>query len=367
MSRSRTGSLKLRAGGFHLRVTSDVDGKTKREWYDLDTFDPKVAEAKRARLVEALARGQGPSRQEVAGVGTVEDFGTAWLKERKALGVVSARDEDNNLTRHVYAIVLEDKRRFGDVKVTDVRPPQIRTVLMAAVAEGLAKGTVKHIRAVMNRLFGAAWQNEVIPENPVLKAKLPKMREVKKERVVLTDEEIVQFVSFAKVDHELRVVSICARCEGGMRTGDINTWDWTMIARPSFATCVVPRSKTETPQEMAIPEPLRPVLRAWWEQHGSPASGPVFPARRGKNAGGFKAKRGISYAKRLRTALLRADVKRHVCARPAAEGEGSLLPGARVGPDLQGDRVHAAGRLSLVPAGVQLGAGPGRRQLCSTR
>jgi integrase len=68
---------------------------------------------------------------------------------------------------------------------------------------------------------------------------------------------------------------------------------------------------------MAIPELLRPVLRSWWEQHGSPASGRVFPARRGKNAGGFKAKRGISYAKRLRKALFRAEIERHVCTRPA--------------------------------------------------
>ena len=68
---------------------------------------------------------------------------------------------------------------------------------------------------------------------------------------------------------------------------------------------------------MGIPEVLRPVLRAWWEKHGSPTSGPVFPARRGKNEGGFKATRGISYAKRLRTGLFRAGIKRHVCTRPA--------------------------------------------------
>ena len=160
----------------------------------------------------------------------------------------------------------------------------------------------------------------------MLNAKLPTMREVKRERFVLTNEEIVRLVSFEEVDHELRVVSRCARCEGGMRTGDINTWDWTMVAPPSFATCVVPRSKTETPQEMAIPEPFRPVLRTWWEPHRSPASGPAFAARRRENASRFEAKHGISNPKRLRTALFRAEVERHVGTPPGKGSGGAFSP-----------------------------------------
>ena len=131
---------------------------------------------------------------------------------------MAAPGEENNLKRYVYAVVLEDKRRFGDLKVTDVRPPQIRAVLMSAVAAGLAKGTVKHIRAAMNRLFGSAWQNELIPENPVLKVKLPKMRELKKARVVLTDQERAWWEKW--ITHERSHLPREARQERGRIQGD---------------------------------------------------------------------------------------------------------------------------------------------------
>jgi hypothetical protein len=95
-----------------------------------------------------------------------------------------------------------------------------------------------------------------------------------------------------------------------MRTGDLNAWDWTMLDLVGFTTCTVLRTKTKTPQVLEVPEVLRPFVRAWWERAGRPISGPVFPVRKGPNAGEFKAKRGISYADRLRRDLFRAGVTR---------------------------------------------------------
>jgi len=145
---------------------------------------------------------------------------------------------------------------------------------------------------------------------------LPAIREVRKERVILADQEIERFLGEPSVDLELRVLSLTARTEGGMRTGDLNAWDWTMLDLVHFEQCTPPRAKTGTPQVLAIPPVLRPILRAWWVEHGSPTSGPVFPSRRGKRKGDFKGKRGASYARRLRLALLRAGVRRHDCTRP---------------------------------------------------
>jgi integrase len=106
------------------------------------------------------------------------------------------------------------------------------------------------------------------------------------------------------------MASLVARCEGGMRTGDVLRWDWSMIDRVHFAECTVPRAKTAAPQILDIPDALAPFLRAWWQRAGRPESGPVFPCRHGRRAGEFKRAKGYTFAKRLRRALFTAGVHR---------------------------------------------------------
>jgi hypothetical protein len=103
-----------------------------------------------------------------------------------------------------------------------------------------------------------------------------------------------------------------------MRTSDVNRWDWQQIDLVHFAHVVVPRTKTEEPQDIAVPEDMRPILFDWWDRAGRPSSGPVFPARRGDNAGGFKAERGVSYANRLRRECIRAGLTRPELYRDTA-------------------------------------------------
>jgi hypothetical protein len=66
-----------------------------------------------------------------------------------------------------------------------------------------------------------------------------------------------------------------------------------------------------------VPEPVRPLILAWWRAHGSPEAGPVFPVRQGKRAGKAKSLRN-SYATKLRECLCLAGITRHKCSRPAA-------------------------------------------------
>ena len=154
------------------------------------------------------------------------------------------------------------------------------------------------------------------------RAAVPKLREVRKERAILTDAEFARFIACPAVDLELRMLGLVARCEGGMRTGDLHQWDWTMIDRVHFAECVIPRAKTKTPQALAIPDALAPFLRARWERAGKPESGPVFPVRVGKRAG--EAKRPLnSYAKRLRRELFRAGIVRVPPIRVPATSKGT--------------------------------------------
>ncbi len=323
MTRARTGTLipPDKDGLWKARVTkTHEDGTVSRPLYSLGTTDKTIARRKLAQLVAALAKARGGPETDGAPVitPTVQEYAAGWLEHRKAQGVVAVADERRNLERHILP-------SLGHLRLGDVRSADIRAVLEEMLlkprqrpkrhgdsnrAASYSQQTLTHVRGVMHRLFDAAWRAEILESNPVSRVRTPRVREVRKERVILTDAEFERLVACAEVDLELRMASIVARCEGGMRTGDLLQWDWGMINRAAFAECVVPRSKTGTPQVLAIPPVLSPFLRAWWERAGCPETGAVFPARRGKRAGDFKRMNGYTFATRLRAGLFRAGVWR---------------------------------------------------------
>lgn len=308
MPRAKTGTLVAPGvnGLWRARVTKvHADGTTTRPLYSLGTTDKALAKRKLARLVASVDA--GADVHDVAdatnAIEGVKEYAEAWLAKRKAQGLASVSDERGWLTRHVFDSI-------GKLPICDVRPSHVRSILDEALGRGLRRNSLANLRGVLHRLFRAAQEDERIDHNPVAAVRVPKTREVRKERAILTDEEFAKFVACATVDLELRMLALVARCEGGMRSGDLKRWDWAQIDRTHFAECTVPRAKTGTPQVLAVPDLLAPFLRAWWERAGSPASGPVFPGRRGKRAGEFRAARGPGFARQLRRDLFRAGVAR---------------------------------------------------------
>jgi integrase len=319
MPKSRTGTLLPPGvdGIWRARVTkTNADGSTTRPLYSLGTTDKSLARRKLARLVSLVESGADllDAAEASNAPERVKDYADAWLAKREAQGIVMAADERRNVERHVLP-------EIGHLPLCDVRPSHVRAILEGVAASTYTKGirqpsdkpyrreTVTKVRGAMHRLFRAAQEDDLIEHNPVAPVRTPKTREVKKERAILTDDEFSRFVACPAVDLELRMLSLVARCEGGMRTGDLHKWDWTMIDRLHFEQCTIPRSKSGAPQVLAIPPALAPFLRAWWERADEPESGPVFPARAGKRVGQQKRPEN-SYAKRLRNALFRAGIVR---------------------------------------------------------
>ncbi len=319
MARARTGTLVPPGadGIWRARVTkTKADGTTWRPLYSLGTTDKALAKRKLARVNELLARGIDPfDAAEAAGAPErVGEFADAWFAKRTAQGVGMAKKEWGDL--QTYALDA-----IGRLPLCDVRPAHVRRILDDVVELGRSRATVRHVRGALRRLFAAAVSDELIEHNPVDAVRMPRMREVQKERVILSDEEFAIFIACPVVDLELRMLALVARCEGGMRTGDLHRWDWTMIDRARFAECFIPRAKTGRPQALAIPPVLAPFLRAWWERAGKPTGGPVFPVRAGKRAGEEK-KPLNSYAKRLRRELFVAGVMRADPIDVPATGRG---------------------------------------------
>jgi integrase len=307
MPRARTGTLIPPGadGLWRARITKTLpDGTSDRPLYALGTSDKALARRKLARLVASTERGEDilDAQGSSSASERVRDYADAWLVKREAQGVGMAKKERRSL--ELYAL-----EAIGRLPLGDVRASHVRSILDDAASQGRKRATVAHVRGALHRLFAAALADESIEQNPVTAVRMPRMREVRKERAILTDVEFAAFVGCSDVDLELRMLALVARCEGGMRTGDLHRWDWTQLDRVHFAECIIPRAKTGLPQVLAIPPALAPFLRAWWERAGSPESGPVFPTRRGTRAG--QAKRPLnSYAKRLRRELVRAGVRR---------------------------------------------------------
>ncbi len=317
MPRARTGTIVPPGadGLWRARVTKDHPGGTKtRPLYSLGTTDKALARRKLARLNELIASGRDPhdAATEVGTAESVKDYAEAWHAKREAQGIVMARHEWRYLEKHALPAI-------GNLPMCDVRAAHVRAVLddlatktyrrQGGPERRYRRQTIAHVRAAMHRLFDAAWRAETIESNPVARVRAPEVREVGKERLILTDGEFSAFVACAKVDLELRMLSLVARCEGGMRAGDLNRWDWTQIDRVHFAECIIPREKTGTPQALAIPDVLAPFVRAWWERAGKPESGPVFPVRQGPRAGECRATSG-GFAARLRRDLFHAGIYR---------------------------------------------------------
>ncbi len=321
MPRARTGNLELRGGVWHVRVTVTRKGRSVRDRYNLDTTDHAVAERRKAQLLRDLAAGR--SVDEASARASAPDTVAAYAE---SIGDRLTEADHANLRVHVLGTL-------GALALADVKPAHVKAVRDKVLASKVRRGTgardgsaaeargggklkrrtVGRVLGAISRLFALALEDELVETNPARDVRLPKLRgearEIVKPRSILTDDEIARFLASDAGDLELKMLSLVARCEGGMRTSDLHAWQWTEIDLRTFASCTIPRSKTAKPEVLDVPEMLRPFLRAWWEAAGRQVDGPVFPVRKGPRAG-ERRRAGVSHAKRLRRDLVRAGVFR---------------------------------------------------------
>lgn len=308
MSKERTGSLVLRRGGYSVVLTLDVEGETIRKPFPLGTRDKTIARRKADRLV-AQQRTALPKELE-ASAAVLETYAEASARIRALRRAQGLKDIDNEEGRDRLYVIP----RLGGRDVCTVKSSDVRAVLDAALAVGKSYGTLQHIRHAMHTVFDSLWRDEVIGENPVARVRVPKGKRDRRERAVLTDNELAIYLAWQHPDErhrhavlERQCMSIIARTFGGLRTGDLHVLRWESLdaANGAFAFGWAPRKKTSRPQMLEIPSMLRPYLRDWWERHGRPATGLIFPALTGDKAS-HGVKQHVSHARAMRRDLQRA-------------------------------------------------------------
>jgi integrase len=339
MPREREGHLIRKADGtYKARVTAErPDGTRHRPWVHFDTTDPKLAQRLLDREVGKIDAGFRPKSGATVGGKSVRDFFESVKADMSEadqtflashLGPIAALPVAAVTEDHVQRLVstATSKKLFAGGKTREGIP--------------LATESKKKLLGAVSRLLAKARRKKLISTDPTADVELPKLRgadrEVKKRRVILTEEELSALLScpeflpedvrppyvteerardfFGPQRLEMKLMSLVSRTEGGMRTGDVLAWDWEMIDVRTFETCLVPREKTAEMQRLDVPEVLRDPLRLWWEHEGKPTKGPVFPVRIGPRAG--EQRLATSYAKRPRHDLARALKWAGIDARP---------------------------------------------------
>jgi integrase len=281
--------------------------REERRWIPLETHDRDLAKRKMAKIVDMLARGElvaDAAPAEAKRVSTVTEAIRDYCERRKTAGVAMASSELGYAEHHIIP-------QIGPMLVTDVKKVHIKSTLRVANEKGKAKGMIAHLRRFLFRFFKSLEVDEIIPANPVRLVALADVGRMKQDRrpfTLPTDEEISLVFASPAVDVEIKLVILVARTLGGARAAEVNRWTWPMVDRDGFAACVLQRAKGDDVQDFLIPEALRPFLRAWWEGHGCPSAGPVFPVARGRRRGEARGK--SAYAARVRRAFWNAGIRR---------------------------------------------------------
>ncbi|HEY3236489.1 MAG TPA: site-specific integrase, partial [Polyangiaceae bacterium] len=238
--------------------------------------------------------------------------------QQKAAGMATWKDRLARFERYVF-------KQFGPLAVDKVKASHVRTVLDAVRDLGKSRQTLIHVKNDISVVLGELWRAEVLPENICERVQVPEalptaVEQSKKERAVLTDDELVQYLAWEHPDERYRMATLerqtmacISRMFGGLRTSDLHAirWDGFDLDQGGFSWGYAPRrkghrlSKGGKPQKLWVPEMLRPILRDWWERHGKPSQGLVFPKRRGKDAG-HAARDKVTHARAFRRDLRRA-------------------------------------------------------------
>lgn len=332
MSRGRPADpplFRLKNGNWATRITVEsVKDPTTGKWkqkksqHDLGTKD------------KAEARGL------IAQIGTdwklppKDSFKAAAARILKKQGIVTLKEREARLDKYVYP-------HIGGLAIDTIRAVDVRKCVQAAKDTGRARETCSHVLHDVSTILKALWRAEKIPENVAAKVSITEFFSKRdghtKQRAVLTDSELVQYLAWQHPDPkqqprvmQRQLMLACSRLLGGQRTSDLHALTWDCFEQPGFAFASVASVKTGTDRKLAVPESLRAALVATWEAAGKPASGALFTRDDGE-----------AFKKQSHARALRADLRK-------AFGIDELKATGRGGPAWREERKPTAREAQLL-------------------
>lgn len=209
----------------------------------------------------------------VAGPPTVATYAESWLKDRRARGVRTVRDDEGRINNHVIPVL-------GGLRMDEVKPRHLRDLVRALVAaKDIAPRTIINVYSVTGTMFRDAVVEEMLVASPcVLKrGELPGKTDKDPEwRVLATYEsdEVRQLVTATAIPPERRV-QYAMKALAGLRHGEAAGARWRhydptlkplgrLVVTTSYNTG---RTKTEVPRRVPVHPTLAKILDVWRAQH----------------------------------------------------------------------------------------------------
>lgn len=250
--RPGTGSLRLCAHGWAARIVTIEDGEKVRKMVRLGTTSNAVAKRKLARLLSDSTATLEGLKLQASRAETYAELAERVAASRNLEGIADAHSES---TRERLWILLE----IGHLSLASVLPEHIAGIYETVRAAGRSQSSLRHVRAILRSRFQVA-MNSGLASNPLDRVRIPKVKIDRRERAVLSDDELVRYLGWQHPQERFRLavlerqtMSALARMFGGVRTGDLHSMMWEHFDTTNdgaFTWGVALRKKTARPQRI---------------------------------------------------------------------------------------------------------------------
>jgi len=195
--------ISQRADGRYIARFTSKTGKRKT------LYDFKLNELKR-KLREAVYEDEHGLNGNGESI-TLNAWYVTWMELYKKKTVKMTTIYKN----HSY-YNARVKNSIGKMYLQDIKTYHVQKFINELIDSGLAHGTVSNIRFMLSDMFDKAVLSEYIRKNPCIGVEM--LKEVKKERRVLTREEQEKFFTFASSYIHINVLKFAVTT--GCRIGD---------------------------------------------------------------------------------------------------------------------------------------------------
>lgn len=221
--RLRDGVIKRGATWAYVIRVKDASGVSKPKW--IGGFATEAAaKAARDEARVAARRGQFVHRNDV----TVEQYLRTWL-EGHALEVRPKTLEDYRSLIERYVVP-----RMGQMRLQSVKPSTVSTFYATLRREGgqdgraLSPRTVNYVHSVLRKAFNdAVHLEQVLPVNPALRAKRPKVEAMQPVHAMWGAEELRRFLDAIATDRLFPFFRLAAFT--GARRGELLYLRWSNV------------------------------------------------------------------------------------------------------------------------------------------
>ncbi|MEL6545456.1 MAG: hypothetical protein AAFQ82_12570 [Myxococcota bacterium] len=302
MTKRPTGT-RQQNGKLQVRIKDPNRGWVWKSTGLLDAPENYALAAEARRQAQAMID-TGDTAEALSSDMTVADWSRRWLKRREQRGVKTVSDDRGRLKNHVLCHPLSGGKRFGDLRLADVRPRHCRDLARDLLASKKAPRTIINIHSVARSLFDDAVSDELISSTPwvIPKYERPKKRDKdpRWRNAALYSRDEMGVLLFDERVEEWHRVFTALMYLGAMRFGEAaaRRWGDVIAAEPldyfdiatSWSTKrgVVDETKTQTPRRMPIHPTLGVILEQWWAEGWERYQGRkpteddlIVPARRG--------------------------------------------------------------------------------------